>query len=412
MPIRLSSLPILSMLLIKLRSPNTGSLLAVGIALITIFTAVSTVAYGQPSGTTIESGRTDSVKIGFLPALGYSSDVGFVGGGLFSRYHYQENVDPFQSHLQSAVIATTRGLFSLMLMYDNVETFGRPIRSKSLINFGRVLESTYFGIGNDTSFDKDLWDDGFYFYESFFGLLELTGRKVIWQHPDYRNSHLDIVGITSVEFHSPRLENAANFLTEDTPDHMGGGWTWAGGLGLQWENRDNEFAATRGNAAFIEFRYAPGIIADLTMWQILFQASRYSTRKIIFPVTAALKLGYHQSGGSTPFWMQPRIGGEYSVRGLAEGRYRSDAALYYTAELRTWFLQYPKQGFRLGGQLFTDGGRVYSTDEIIPSFFKEHHHTFGLGAALSLFTYDFIVRADLGFSEDISRLYLGIGYTF
>jgi hypothetical protein len=369
--------------------------------------AASTVSYAQT-----ENVKTDSVKIGFLPALGYSSDIGFVAGGLASRYHYREGVEPFQSHLQSAALATTKGLFSFMLMFDQVETFNRPIRSKSLINIGRIKEATYFGLGNDSPFDKELWDSDNYFYETYFGLLEVSGRKVILKHPEFEKSHLDLMLITGIQLHRPQLGIESSFLETTPPDYVDGGWSWEVGLGLVWENRDNEFAATRGNAGLINFRYAPGIIADFTMWQLHMQASQYATAKIIFPVTAAIKIGYHQSGGSTPFWMLPVAGGEYSMRGYAEGRFRGDASLYYTAELRTWLIRYPSAGFRLGGQLFRDGGRVYESGEIATSFFKHHHQTYGLGAALSLFTYDFIVRADLAFSEDIHRIYLGIGYTF
>jgi hypothetical protein len=359
-----------------------------------------------------ETVPADSVKIGFLPALGYSSDTGFVAGGLVSRYHYREGVVPFQSHLQSAAIATTKGLFSLMVMYDQVETFGRPIRSKSLLNIGRVKEATYFGFGNESAFEKEVWDDDHYFYETYNGIMELSARKAIWKHPKYDKSHLDVMTLTGIQFNRPQLGNGDSYLETDNPDHIDGGWSWEIGVGLIWENRDSEFAATRGNAGFINFRYAPGLIADFSMWQLHLQASQYATAKIIFPVTAAVKVGYHQAGGSTPFWMLPIAGGEYSMRGYAEGRFRGDASLYYTAELRTWLLQYPSSGFRLGGQLFRDGGRVFESGEIVSSFFQNHHQTYGLGAVLSLFTYDFIIRADIAFSEDISRIYFGIGYTF
>lgn len=367
----------------------------------------SAISYAQT-----ENVGADSVKIGFLPALGYSSDIGFVAGGLASRYHYREGMDPFQSHLQSAAIATTKGLFSFMLMFDQVETFGRPIRSKSLLNIGRIKEATYFGFGNSSAFEQEIWDDGNYFYETYNGLIEVSGRKVLWKHPKYEKSHLDVMMLTGIQFNRPQLGNASSYLEVDNPEYIQGGWSWEMGVGLIWENRDSEFAATRGNAGFINFRYAPGLIADFNMWQLHLQASQFGTVKIIFPVTAAVKVGYHQAGGSTPFWMLPVAGGEYSIRGFAEGRFRGDASLYYTAELRTWLLQYPSSGFRLGGQLFTDGGRVFESRDIATSFFNDHHHTYGLGAALSLFTYDFIVRADLAFSEDIHRIYLGIGYTF
>jgi outer membrane protein assembly factor BamA len=354
----------------------------------------------------------DSVKIGFLPALGYSSDMGIIGGGILSRYHYQDGIQPFKNLLQASGIATTKGLFSFSAQFELLETYHTDIRSRYILNFGRVKESTFFGFGNNTSFDEKLWENGYYYYETYFGLTEIYGRKKIWT-PGYGTAHLDIVALTNLSMESPQLNADSNMLTATMPEFVDGLWVWETGTGLVWENRDSEFSATRGNAARFELRVAPGLIMDNSSWQIQFEASQYFTEQIlIFPVTAAFKLGYHQAGGSTPFWRLPKVGGEYSIRGYPEGRFIGDIALYYTAELRTWLIQYPEYNFRLGGQLFTDAGRVYDAGKLTSGLFDDHKRTFGLGAAMSLFTYDFIIRADLGFSEDMSRFYLGIGYTF
>lgn len=375
---------------------------------ILVFT-LSTIA--QPNSR-VDTSPKDSVKIGFLPALGYSSDIGLVGGGVFSRYHYQEGLHPFRNQLSGSAIATTKGLFSLSLQYEQVETLGRDIRSRSSLSLGRIREATYFGFGNDSSFDKVLWEDGYYFYETYFGLVELYARRPVYKSGS-GDGRLDLVFVSSLSMESPQLGSDTNQLSQEQPKFVDGLWIWESGTGLVWENRDNEFAATRGNFARFEVRVAPGFVMDNSSWQIQFQASQYATQKIwLFPVTAAVKLGWHQAGGETPFWRLPQAGGEFSLRGFAEGRFIGDASLYYTAELRTWLIQYPELGFRLGGQVFTDGGRVFNHDEITREFFNNHKRTFGLGGAMSIFTNDFIVRGDLGFSDELARFYLGIGYTF
>lgn len=381
---------------------------AISIFLLVVCTFSAT---SQPLNQTTSVPK-DSVKIGFLPALGYSSDVGLLAGGVFSRYHYQEGLDPFKNQLAGSAIATTKGLFSLSLQYEQVESFGRDIRSRSSLSIGRIREATYFGFGNDSSFDKTLWDEGYYFYETYFGLVELYARKPVWKSTSGEGK-LDWVFVSNLSMESPQLGSESNQLSQDQPKFVDGLWVWESGTGLIWENRDNEFAATRGNFARFEVRIAPGLVMDNSSWQVQFQASQYATQKIwLFPVTAAVKLGWHQAGGETPFWRLPQAGGEFSLRGYAEGRFIGDASLYYTAELRTWLIQYPDLGFRLGGQLFTDGGRVFTHDEITSDFFKNHKRTYGLGGAMSIFTNDFIVRGDLGFSDELARFYLGIGYTF
>lgn len=371
------------------------------------------ILLGIGSGNFLQAQSRDSVKIGFLPALGYSSDTGFIGGGVLQRAHYEEGKVPFRNMLQASGIATTKGLFSLSVQYDQLETFNRQIRTRSILNFGRIKEATYFGFGNDTPFDKSRFEDSYYFYETYFGVAELYARKKIWGPAHGGRGQLDIVAVTNLSTQQPQVEQTDNLLSETRPRFVDGLWVWETGTGLVWENRDSEFAPSRGNKARLEFRLAPGLFMDNSSRQIQFEAAQYVTQKIlIFPVTAAIKVGYHQSWGDTPFWRMPRVGGEFSMRGYADGRYIGDAALYYTTELRTWLIQFPEYEFRLGGQLFMDGGRVFEQDRITHDFFKSHKRTFGLGAAMSVFSNDFIVRADLGFSDELSRFYLGIGYTF
>lgn len=374
-----------------------------------LFVVFPFTLHAQTSATV----RPDSVVFGVLPALGYSSDIGFVAGGLISRYHYREDVQPFQNYGQMAVLATTRGLFSFMFSLDQVEPLGlTDFRARNIFNTGRVLEGTYFGIGNNTPFTREQWDDEYYFYENYYLTLESRVRHTIWESDTRKNSRLDLVFISDVRQQAPQLKSAGNLLSESGSTSRDGGWTWMGGLGLQWENRDSEFAPTRGNTFLVELRASPGLASDYALYHLNVLATQYATTQIVFPVTAAFKIGYLQTGGDVPFFVLPEIGGEYTLRGYPQARFRDDAGLYYTAELRTWLLQFPAQGFRLGGQLFTDGGRVYSSGEVLSAFFNDHHSTYGFGASMSVFTYDFIVRADLGFSDELSRLYLGIGYTF
>jgi hypothetical protein len=360
-----------------------------------------------------QSVPTDSIKYGVLPALGYSSDTGFVGGGIVSRYHYREQIEPFHNFAQVAALATTRGLFSLLVTYEQLEPFSLPgYRTRNILMAGRILESTYFGIGQQTPFSRDLWDDGYYYFESYYFNLESRVRKTLWQGSGKHPAKIDAVILSDIRQMAPQLKTGGNLLAESALPSKSGGWSWMGGIGVQWENRDNEFAPTRGNTLLFEFRGSPGIASDYSLYHVNLLASQFATTKIIFPVTAALKIGYMHSGGDVPFFILPEIGGEYTLRGYPQGRFRHDAALYYTTELRTWLFEAPSAGFRLGGQLFVDGGRVYRSGEVISEFFSRHNYAYGLGAAMSVFTYDFIVRADLGFSDEISRLYLGIGYTF
>ncbi|MDZ7683308.1 MAG: hypothetical protein U5J63_16775 [Fodinibius sp.] len=44
--------------------------------------------------------------------------------------------------------------------------------------------------------------------------------------------------------------------------------------------------------------------------------------------------------------------------------------------------------------------------------FSDYKQTIGIGGAMSIFNPDFILRGEVGFSEEVSRIYIGIGYLF
>lgn len=381
---------------------------------ILLILATAYLAAAQSPGNDVQNHEIlgDSVKYGFLPALGYSSDVGFAAGGVIGRYHYKDGFAPYFSKIQTSFIVTTRGLFSLSLYTDHMETFGQEFRSLNKFSTGRQLETPWFGLRNNSNFDPDLWDEGYYFYASFFLMHEYRGRKRIWNSDNSGGRYLDAMYINDIRGIWPKLGSGNSLFAEQDVTNSDGSWVWLTGLGLHWESRDNEIAATTGNTVVLDLLVAPGVIANHQMWWTSLVATQYYTRKIIFPITLAMRGAYMQAGGDVPFYAYPELGGEFTMRGYAQGRFRDDAILFYTAELRTWLFQYPDLNFRIGGQLFVDGGRTYQSGDVLPSFFENHKRTFGIGGAMSLFTDEFLIRADLGFSDEISRLYLGIGYTF
>jgi hemolysin activation/secretion protein len=107
------------------------------------------------------------------------------------------------------------------------------------------------------------------------------------------------------------------------------------------------------------------------------------------------------------------LGNKNTLRGYPLNRFKGNSSLAYTLELRTWLLKFPQfYGLKFGGQLFTDAGRVFTEVDDANDLFKEYHQTVGLGGAMSVFNPDFILRGEIGFSEDVSRIYIGVGYMF
>ena len=358
----------------------------------------------------------DTVVTAILPAAAYASDMGLLGSVIYTRFRYHPLAVPYESMTEVRVQASTKGLLDFRIRHDMTETFGSSIRSFWMLHGERYPNENYFGIGNQTPFDDDQWDDQHYFYDVIRLKAEWSSRYNLYQR-GRRGGRLDLKGTTSVSYQDPDVADD-NLLgsNNERPRGSDGGWMNTIGTGLLWENRDSESAATRGNRAEFSFDWAsPWLLSDYPMATFSGDVRQYVTLPVpyFYPVLA-LRMAGSRAFGSIPFWKYPHLGDEYTLRGYPQFRFRGDAALFYNAELRTWVYQYHPWALRIGIHGFHDAGRVFHFDDgdALDDIFNDYHRTFGFGVAGSIFTPDFILRLDVGFSDEMYRIYANIGYMF
>lgn len=350
----------------------------------------------------------DSVTTALMPAAGYTSNEGAIGGIIFSRYDYRGNMQPFNNLLEMSAIATTKGFVEFETRYEQTRTFGRRIRSVADVFVYRYNRDTYFGVGNETSFSEDQWDNDFYFFESVgFGLHYKIRKPIVSK----RDSQLDLQIGAATEHHVPYIRQDQSSFALQTPNGSKGGWINNINAGFIWENRDSEFDPHRGNRAELEMRLAPELISDYGL-----VTSRLELRQYFYLfnwLTVANRFEARYADGNIPYWELSTLGDKYSLRGYPLNRFKGDGSIAYTLELRTWLLHFPDiYNLKFGGQLFTDTGRVFTEADNSDDLFEGYHQTFGFGGTMSIFNPDFILRGEMGFSKDVSRIYIGVGYMF
>ncbi len=309
----------------------------------------------------------------------------------------------------ASVIVTTRGFFALNLLHERTSI--RSIRSQYLVVANRTMESTWFGMGPDAPFVSDDYNADVNYFESLNLGFMYRGRLPIYK-TGYPGAQLDALFIGQIGFDNPLNENLGRAFWQDRPEGVDGGWTIGVGIGLQWENRDEEVAPIRGNKALVEAKFLPKLLPDsYGAFLLNAEASQYVPIRVGHLFVLAGRLGLQHASGDVPYWLMPFLGSDLNVRGLALNRFRGDGAIWYNSEIRTWVYENRKEAIRFGLHVFRDGGGVTIGHDYaeIP---KSMVHTWGVGFAFSLFTPDFMVRGDYGVSQEMSRFYMGIGYTF
>lgn len=354
----------------------------------------------------------DSISIGVMPAIAYNSDFGLIVGAVVNRYDYRGGKPPFRTFTVSNALISTQGLLNISMFLDQVKSFNTDIRSTYELYLARNLAAFYFGVGNDVPLDEQAWNNSDqYFFRSLATGFRYFGRKPLWLGENI--TRFDVTFSAHLMYETPWGNGVDRQIMLDLPRGVEGGMSNGLGLGLSWENRDHEFRPTRGNTASVHLSYAPSFLAsDFAMGYLQSQVSHFFSFHFLLDVVVANRIAFQYAWGDVPYWRRPLIGGEETLRGFPVNRFLGDAALYHNLELRTWLWESRDKFLRIGGQLFMDTGRVFYGGETLSDLGERLHHSFGLGGALSMFTPDFFIRGDLGFSDEMRRLYISIGYAF
>ncbi|HKJ33472.1 MAG TPA: BamA/TamA family outer membrane protein [Balneolales bacterium] len=356
--------------------------------------------------------KKDSVKAGVVPMLAYTSDLGLVYGVVVSRTDYRGNAQPFRSNFQTLLIGSTNGHIELTAKWDHTNTFGTNIRSSISPYFERIYDDYFFGIGNNTKFSSSKWKGNYYQVQTISFGVKYKGRKPLY---DQNGSlkRLDLLLLAGSGYEVPYPGSGPKMFKNVEPTGYKGGWLNYVGTGLQWENRNNEFLPTHGNKGLFQFKYAPNfLLSDYNIAWYKASFTQYFKFHLIRDIVVAQRVMWNQVLGNAPFWRMAHLGDDHTLRGYPYYRFQGKASLIYNLELRTWLFSIPSLKMRIGGQLFMDSGKIYNNKANYRDFFGHYKRTFGLGGAMSLFNKDFFVRADLGFSPEMARIYAGIGYAF
>ncbi len=371
-----------------------------------LFFGISITAPAQQKAVTV-----DSTELAFLPAIAYNSDLGLILGGIGSRYSYKKDVHPFYSYLHLNALFSTKGLISSTVLFDKPDIFESNQRLTSELYVSRFLENQYYGIGNYAELPNSLKNSNYYLYKSFSTGIELTLRRPIIAYTN--GAHLDAYGLAVFDYRTPWGNNANRLIIAEQPQGVDGSRASALGAGVIWENRDNEFAPTSGTYVKTGVEFSHRWLGSSTRYfRLNGEARSYATFHLIRDITFANRLSFAHSAGTLPYWKLPELGGEDSMRGYPENRFRDQNALFLNSELRTWLIEFKAVDVRLGGTIFFDVGRTFPNSTSLKNVFNDLKYTFGFGGNSSFFTNDFILRGDIGFSEEGYGIYFTAGYMF
>ena len=310
-----------------------------GILLICIFLMPVHSQAGNPDST--DNKVPHKVNFGVYPAAGYKPETSFLLGAVGIAVFNQKNHDDSR-FIRPATITpyffyTFRKQF---LSYIDMEMYPQnKFYFNGTFRYWNYPDQ-YFGIGHNTTGVTEDYTDRIFKYEAKFSRIInekiLAGLAFEWQ-----NSHLSNI-------------RSNGFL--DTAKVMGknGGNVLGFGPHLRFDNRDNTLYTTKGYylESYMIFNPSWNINDyNFNMFTLDFRAFTH----IFSPKNILALQAYYNSvwGGTVPFYMLPKLGGDQRLRGIEhENRYTDRQAYYIQAEGRRHLFG------RFGGVIFTGIGDV------------------------------------------------------
>ncbi len=370
----------------------------------------------NPIGTHSDSLLGDSTVTGLIPALSYSTDVGLAGGLIWSKLSYGQE-DPFKQYIAVTALASTKGLAGFNFFLDQPCSFNCVDRLIVNIVGNRFLEDQYYGVLTDKRLDLQKKPKR-YEYQSFTIKVNLEYR-ISTNNLAHKNKILfnSLYGFLSTDFQykTPWGNDDTQLIMLEKPTGYAGAYGFWLGLGGLIDTRDSEFYPRQGWYSKQQVKGSlKSILSDFTQTLFLSDTRYYQEFKLILPIVFAQRISYQwsNSNANTPYWSYPSLGGEEFLRGYVDNRFLVPQFWATNTELRTWFFESTNYGIKIGGTIFMDSGSYTDGTIAYADWSANVRYTAGFGGLVSLFSPDFILRVDLGFSEEGYGIFFSTGMLF
>jgi outer membrane protein assembly factor BamA len=262
------------------------------------------------------------------------------------------------------------------------------------VDYDKWIKNSYFGIGNDSKFE----DREFYTREPLeISLTASSGFSKIFVG-QFGTRYKSTRNYNFTESSNPdNLVNLSPELNPSVAKHL------SFFLNLRYDSRNSFINPSRGIVLQAEGEYAPDFnFTNVNFSRLGFTFQNYS--KLFYPNTIlALRFNFQNMyGEQIPIQNLLSLGGNQTLRGYPQDRFLDKVAAVTNAELR--FPIY----WRFGGVAGVDLGRVWSKSSEIG--FADWHINPNFGLRFYLET--FIVRLDIGMSNETTGFYFNFGHIF
>jgi hypothetical protein len=324
-----------------------------------------------------------------FPIVGGTSDIGVMGGVVFTLTRFDGGVRPYRWNMDVVASASEKegpggpeiAQQSYLWQWDVPGLFGGRLRLNPAVSYERTINQGYYGIGNATPVFAASGAGGgannnLARYNEFIA-QEARVREFTRIHVD---GPYDVMVATTYRFVSPETYSGSR-LAQDAAARDASGAPFVRGLdamslaqlavGVVYDTRDNEFFPRRGMYHQAGVKVVQGMPLTDDVRYVEAGAILAGFVPIEHRAVVAARLLVDAQAGNVPFYDLARagpflsydaIGGAQGVRGVPVGRYAGLGKAIGNVELRSMLASFRalEQSLRFGGDVFFDTGRAFS----------------------------------------------------
>lgn len=347
-----------------------------------------------------------------IPLIFPSPDDGFHVGMRVALQNIRRQ-DPHKAEVVTQILASDRGRYKHSFKVDLPHAFGGLYRFTGRCAYDRDIHARYFGIGNDTTVDRRLYEQDSVLYRSVQAVPSIY-LQMLQRFGDHFLAG-PIVGFKWVRVTAP----AGSLLERDNPLGIAGGNSNFAGIAFVWNNIDFEPYPSEG--VWHEL-----YLAWYNRWlgsNYSFLRTTYTYRKY-YPIYGKLIFAHRtlveSLAGNVPYFEMSVVGGSDSTiafggdrffRGYESNRFMDKVRLVLGFELR-WDpieFEFTGQHITMGFVPFFDFGRVWPA--MLPLRLGHWHASAGYGTRI-IWNSRFIIRGDFAVNAERTSFFLELGNSF
>lgn len=225
----------------------------------------------------------------------------------------------------------------------------------------------------------------------------------------YATQRLNGVHVANGPIHD--LPPIGALFPEDVPQHRH--QDGAGGLALTYDSRDEPDAPTQGlYATFTAESAQRGAASEYAYQRYGSDLRGFFKRGGERRVVTAVRVRFDQvTGPPVPFWLQPQLGGKFSLRSYGDGRFTDRGLL--SASLEERFLVYQLHVEDESGELelgpFVEAGTVFARPSAMQARYVRPSFGFAVRAVARP---QVVVSIDVGAGQEGAATFMDINYSF